>query len=376
VSHHDTFSHSDEQTIIASNELFADSYDEPESDDKLNALLDQLQYKTRKNGIIAHSALLFGIIAIVASIALGLWSLETHSKLAKQGELISIIEEDVQGINEKTANAATVVNNYPNPAPAAPKPQPAMSALSEPVKPIATDLNANPNPAPVIAHSMPSPAAVVIAPSNELDKPKDSPKRVEEKQPPAPNLEATQTANLEEPTQNKYLRHRNRHKKLEAIATATADEKQETNKPASIKETRAAVAAHTKLRKAEIEQAAIAKAKENDKARENDKAKENDKTKTKAATASNYRKADKIAPATENGWVVNIAASKQQEYIKAQANSLVKRGIPASIIPVVINGGTWYRLRVGGFKDKDGANAYANKIRRSFSLNAVWVGNQ
>jgi cell division protein FtsN len=40
-----------------------------------------------------------------------------------------------------------------------------------------------------------------------------------------------------------------------------------------------------------------------------------------------------------------------------------------------MNNTTWYRLKVGGFKNKEQATSYAAKIKKSINLNTVSVGN-
>jgi len=87
--------------------------------------------------------------------------------------------------------------------------------------------------------------------------------------------------------------------------------------------------------------------------------------------------AEKKATNTQNaaGWSVNLTAFEDLNYAKAKAAKLLQKGIPVKVIPVDMNNTTWYRLKVGGFKNKEEATAYADKIKRSLNLNSISVVN-
>ena len=76
---------------------------------------------------------------------------------------------------------------------------------------------------------------------------------------------------------------------------------------------------------------------------------------------------------TTAGWSVNLNAYEDQGYAKNKAAKLSQKGIPVKVIPVDMNNAKWYRLKVGGFKNKEEATAYAAKIKKSLNLNSVSV---
>ena len=100
--------------------------------------------------------------------------------------------------------------------------------------------------------------------------------------------------------------------------------------------------------------------------------------KTKPITRSKtetIKKKQKSITATSN-WAVNLIAYKQEWYASSKANELMQKGVPVEIIPVRLNNVTWYRLRVGGFNDREEASIYAGRIKKALNLSSVWVGNK
>lgn len=311
----------DTATIVEDN--VNDNLSEPpvgEQTDRISELLFALEQKTQKNRVLGYSALLLGTIALIACMILGFGTIDASTKIKKLSELIDIIEEDVANLNEKSTN----ITQYPHAL--APKIIPIMSVL------------------PSETHTAILSSTIAATDTNVVNKTISN------------TTDNTELPILESPTiqHSHKIRHKNHAKKsittdnnsMETIEKTLSRSTQNKNRNAELKQQRQRLI----------------------KLRDTDKIKSLELSTTKVK--SNLKNA-----ATET-WMVNIAASKQQDYIKSQANSLAKRGIPVKIIPVLINHGTWYRLRVGGFKDKDSANAYANKLKRSFGLNSVWVGNQ
>jgi cell division septation protein DedD len=78
---------------------------------------------------------------------------------------------------------------------------------------------------------------------------------------------------------------------------------------------------------------------------------------------------------TVSGWSVNLTAYEDLSYAKSKAKKLIQKGIPVKITAVNMNNTTWYRLRVGGFKDKQKATSYAVKIKETLNLNTISVSN-
>lgn len=78
---------------------------------------------------------------------------------------------------------------------------------------------------------------------------------------------------------------------------------------------------------------------------------------------------------TAAGWSVNLTAYEDLSYAKTKAIKFIQKGIPVKVIAVNMNNTKWYRLKVGGFKNKEEATSYAAKIKKSLNLNSVSVGN-
>jgi cell division protein FtsN len=73
-------------------------------------------------------------------------------------------------------------------------------------------------------------------------------------------------------------------------------------------------------------------------------------------------------------WSVNLIAYKQQWYASSKAAEFAQKGVPVEILPVKINNVTWYRLRVGGFNNREEASLYAGRVKKALNLSSVWVG--
>ncbi|NOT11340.1 MAG: SPOR domain-containing protein [Methylococcaceae bacterium] len=97
---------------------------------------------------------------------------------------------------------------------------------------------------------------------------------------------------------------------------------------------------------------------------------------TKKAALKHKQNTAKVTTTATSDWSVNLIAYKQQWYANSKADEFKKKGIPVDIVPVTLNKVTWYRLRVGGFNDKNDASAYAGRVKKALNLNSVWVGNK
>jgi len=75
------------------------------------------------------------------------------------------------------------------------------------------------------------------------------------------------------------------------------------------------------------------------------------------------------------GWSVNLTAYDDLGYAKSKAAKFIQKDIPVIVKAVDMNNSTWYRLTVGGFKNKEDATSYAAKIKKLLNLNTVFVGN-
>jgi hypothetical protein len=91
-----------------------------------------------------------------------------------------------------------------------------------------------------------------------------------------------------------------------------------------------------------------------------------DENRTKATSGMYYPK---------SGWFVNLISFKQRSDADSQAAEFMKKGVRAEIVEVEINKTVWYKLRVGGFINKEQAAAYADNIKTPLQLNSIWVTN-
>ncbi len=80
-------------------------------------------------------------------------------------------------------------------------------------------------------------------------------------------------------------------------------------------------------------------------------------------------------PSASGNWGVNLVAFKQEWFAQSKAAEFARQGVYAEVIPIQGDGGTMYRLRVGGFASKKEANASKDKIRRVLNLDSVWVSD-
>jgi cell division septation protein DedD len=100
------------------------------------------------------------------------------------------------------------------------------------------------------------------------------------------------------------------------------------------------------------------------------------KLKNTVRTKTESIKIKKKYASTSSNWSVNLIAYKQQWYASSKANEFIEKGVPVEIIPVKVDNVTWFRLRVGGFVDREEASVYAGRIKKALNLSSVWVGNK
>ncbi len=72
-------------------------------------------------------------------------------------------------------------------------------------------------------------------------------------------------------------------------------------------------------------------------------------------------------------WAVNVVAFKNEIEAKKKSAKLISQGIPVKIDSFNTSNGKWYQLKVDGFKNRDNAHSYANKLRKSINLNTISV---
>ncbi len=96
---------------------------------------------------------------------------------------------------------------------------------------------------------------------------------------------------------------------------------------------------------------------------------------TTVTTAENHDV--KVPPKKDyfpEAWVVNVIAFKNETEAKMRSVKLISQGIPVKITAFHTNNGNWYQLKVEGFKTRENAQSYANKLKKSINLNTISVG--
>lgn len=75
----------------------------------------------------------------------------------------------------------------------------------------------------------------------------------------------------------------------------------------------------------------------------------------------------------KSNWFVNLISFKRRSDAESRTAEFIKKGVRAEIVEVKVNDATWYRLRIGGFNNREQAAAYVEKIKNTLQLKAVWI---
>jgi DedD protein len=73
------------------------------------------------------------------------------------------------------------------------------------------------------------------------------------------------------------------------------------------------------------------------------------------------------------GYTVQVASSQREEKALALVDRLKTKGYPAYIEKVELKGKSWYRARVGSFKNKDDAQKLVDKLKKKEGLKDALV---
>ena len=298
--------------------------------EQFQQLIQAYEHKAKKAAVIAYASLGIGFIALLSAVIMGAVVFGMHSKIAKLSDLVSILEEDMASIAGKNSdldinnNAASIeqLNQKLNSQPESLEEQ-TLSSTDMPENERAVDAKnqANANKSP--------------------DNPQSKPLVLENKKPSAASVKQLSTEK-KEPAEHPLLKQSLPSADSSKNKITPVVEKPATaNKPRDKQQTRTPVPENKKPSEAVIKKGST------------------EKTAGKAQTTA--------------GWSVNLNAYEDQGYAKNKAAKLSQKGIPVKVIPVDMNNAKWYRLKVGGFKSKEEATAYAAKIKKSLNLNSVSV---
>ena len=78
--------------------------------------------------------------------------------------------------------------------------------------------------------------------------------------------------------------------------------------------------------------------------------------------------------ASKGSWAVNLESHTSEKAAAAAVNRLRSQGINAETYALVIDGITWYRIRVPGFSSSTEARAYAEKVLAKAGFSQAWIG--
>ncbi len=86
--------------------------------------------------------------------------------------------------------------------------------------------------------------------------------------------------------------------------------------------------------------------------------------------------AKKRTVAASGAWVVNVASLTDAKAAQSEATRLQHEGIKNTTVErAVMNGRTWYRVRVTGFSSREEAQVYSDMIKNKLA-GAPWVGHR
>ena len=321
-------------------ELVFDSLNNPEKSElnvsgteqvNIQKLIKAYEHNAKKAAVMTYASLGIGLVALLSAVIMGAVVFGMHNKVAKLSDLVSIIEEDMSSIAGKNSdldisnNAASIeqLNQKLNGLP---------ESLEEQVS-TSTDISGNER-------------------AGDVKKQEDVNKSLDNPQSKSPVPE------------NK--------KPAEASAKKLSTEKKEPVERPLLKQSLPSADGSKNKITPVAEKPATAK-KANDK--QQTKTMELENKKSSEATVKKLLSAEKKAGKTQAtaGWSVNLNAYEDQSYAKNKAAKYSQKGIPVKVIAVDMNNAKWYRLKVGGFKSKEEATAYAAKIKKSLNLNSVSV---
>lgn len=294
--------------------------------------INDYENKVKKAAIITYTSLSFGIVALLSTVVMGVIVSGMQTKVSKLTELVSIIEEDMSSIAEK--NSDMEINNSDS----------SIEQLNQKVNVIPKQSEEKSQfSSGMLAIKM----RTVVAKQATVNKSLDDPKTR------APVLEKKKLSEA-------------------SVEKVSAKKKVELQKHLIDQSQSSADTSKSNMTVAAKKQAAFNKSIDNQKTKTHViEKKKPSKTTVKMTSAKKKTNSAQTAA----GWSVLLTAYEDLSYANSKAAKLIQKGIPVKVIAVNMNNTTWYRLKVGGFKNKEKATSYAAKIKKSLKLNTVSVGN-
>lgn len=72
-------------------------------------------------------------------------------------------------------------------------------------------------------------------------------------------------------------------------------------------------------------------------------------------------------------WVINLISVGSLAGAQKALNRLAAKGIKAEVAPAQVNGKTWYRVRVSGFKTRAAAERRRDALAQQYGMKDMWV---
>lgn len=307
--------------------------------------------KAKKATVFSYVALGFCVVTFIAAVALAVMAYGAKTEILKLIELVSALE---QGAGEEALKNPDEDNNV------------SVEQLNEQSQ-ASSDLGEN-NPPEVVDEPVAETAEPEAVSKAENLKPKAEVAKVQavpEAGTAKPKFVAAKTKTV---SKSENLKSKAEAAKVQAVSEAGAAKPK--NGAAKIKAT--SKQENLKPKADAVKSVALFQATV-------DKAVAANKTGTAKKPIAKIETAKKepVKPTTKalapSSWVVQLAAYKQESYAKSQAAGFKQKGVPVEVVSGDVNNTAWYRLRVGGFKNKGEAASYAARIKKSLNLSSVSV---
>ncbi|MDP6933559.1 MAG: SPOR domain-containing protein, partial [Myxococcota bacterium] len=82
---------------------------------------------------------------------------------------------------------------------------------------------------------------------------------------------------------------------------------------------------------------------------------------------------DEPAPPPRGAWAVQVASFPNLEEAQNRVDALTQGGMAGYRIPALVNGQTWYRVRVGGFRTREEAETASSRLVTEFDVQKPMV---
>lgn len=82
------------------------------------------------------------------------------------------------------------------------------------------------------------------------------------------------------------------------------------------------------------------------------------------------------ATTAEGGWVINLISLSSEKDAREQMLRLRKAGVRVEMQHAQHDGKSWYRLRVPGFTNYEGARAYIETVEKQAGVENAWVAKE